>query len=109
MKENGINPLKREEIIEELSLEENDFYEVYNYLVDSGEIVKFNNDISLYIEVVDLSFEKLIKYIKENGSLSVAEFRDLLGSNRKTALALLEYADIKKVTIREGDKRRLYN
>ena len=109
MKENGINPLKREEIIEEISLEENDFYEVYNYLVDSGEIVKFNNDISLYIEVVDLSFEKLIKYIKENGSLSVAEFRDLLGSNRKTALALLEYADIKKVTIREGDKRRLYN
>lgn len=109
MKENGINPLKREEIIEEFGLEENDFYEVYNYLVDSGEIIKFNNDISLYIEDVDLSFEKLIKYIKENGSLSVAEFRDLLGSNRKTALALLEYADIKKVTIREGGKRRLYN
>lgn len=108
MKDNSYNPLKREEILEKLEVDKDDFYELFNYLINIEEIIKLSEEIFLYKEDVETAFQKLIKYIEENSSISIAEFRDLLASNRKTALSLLEYADEKKITVRKEDKRILY-
>ncbi len=109
MKDNSYNPLKREEILEKLEVDKDDFYELFNYLINIEEIIKLSEEIFLYKEDVETAFQKLIKYIEENSSISIAEFRDLLASNRKTALSLLEYADEKKITVRKEDKRRQKN
>ncbi|MCX6065300.1 MAG: SelB C-terminal domain-containing protein [Chloroflexi bacterium] len=45
--------------------------------------------------------------IAKNGQVSAAEVRDLFGTSRKYALALLEHLDAIGVTIRDGDFRRL--
>jgi selenocysteine-specific elongation factor len=45
--------------------------------------------------------------ILENGQVSAAEVRDMFGTSRKFALALLEHLDAIGVTIRDGDFRRL--
>jgi len=45
--------------------------------------------------------------ISKNGQVTAAEVRDLLGTSRKYALALLEHLDTIGVTIRDGDFRRL--
>ncbi|OLS03347.1 selenocysteine-specific translation elongation factor [Tissierella creatinophila] len=108
MKKNNYNPLKREEMIVELDIKKDDFYEVFNYLVNIEEIIKLNEDIYLYIEDLNLAIDKLIDFIKKNNSISIAEFRDVLNSNRKTSLLLLEYADQLKITLRNEDKRILY-
>lgn len=108
MKKNNYNPLKREEMIAELAIKKYDFDEVFNYLVSSGKIIKMNEDIYLEFEDLNRAIEKLIDFIKANDSISIAEYRDLLTSNRKTALILLEYADQKKITLRNEDKRVLY-
>ncbi|MDD4727088.1 MAG: SelB C-terminal domain-containing protein, partial [Tissierellia bacterium] len=55
------------------------------------------------------SKSELISFINKNGSITVAEFRDLLGTNRKIALALLESFDQKRITKREDNKRILTN
>ena len=39
--------------------------------------------------------------------MTVAEFRDLLGTSRKFALPYLEYLDSNHVTLRVGDVRKL--
>ena len=46
-------------------------------------------------------------YIKENGSIQLAETRDLLKTSRKYALPLLEYLD--QVNYRRKDLRVLFN
>lgn len=56
-----------------------------------------------YNEMVD----KVIAYAKERGKVTLAEVRDMLGTSRKYAQALLEYMDEKKLTRRVGDERVL--
>jgi selenocysteine-specific elongation factor len=45
--------------------------------------------------------------LREKGTLTVAEARDLFGTSRKYVLALLEHLDAQGVTQRVGDERRL--
>ncbi len=46
-------------------------------------------------------------HIRANGSLTVAQFRDLFSTSRKYALAFLEHTDAVGVTLRRGDERVL--
>jgi selenocysteine-specific elongation factor len=39
--------------------------------------------------------------------MTAAEARDLFNTSRKKAIILLEYFDMKKITKREGDSRKL--
>ena len=43
----------------------------------------------------------------EKGRITLAEVRDLFGTTRKYAQALLEHLDATGVTIRDGDFRKL--
>jgi selenocysteine-specific elongation factor len=47
-------------------------------------------------------------YLDEHGSITLATFRDLFGTSRKYAQAVLEYFDQQKLTRRTGDERRRY-
>ncbi|MFA9423839.1 MAG: SelB C-terminal domain-containing protein, partial [Sedimentibacter sp.] len=50
----------------------------------------------------------LINYIIQNNKIAAAEYRDLLNTNRKNAIGLLEYFDMIKVTKRVGNDRILF-
>ena len=108
MEKNSYNTQKREEMISELDIKKDEFDEVFNYLVNIEEIIRLSEDIHLFKEEVDSAMEKAKEFIIENDSISIADFRDVLGSNRKVSLLLLEYADQIKVTLRDEDKRVLY-
>ncbi len=41
----------------------------------------------------DESVEKVVQYIQENGTVTLAQVRDLLHTNRKSAQALMEHLD----------------
>lgn len=96
---------------EELALKEKDknkFKMIFEYLLDSGELIKSGEDSVFYKEHYE-NAKKLIKdYIKKSGSISAAETRDLLGTSRKHAVSLLEHFDAIKFTKRIEDKRILY-
>lgn len=100
-------PPRKEELLDELKVSKEDFEEIFNALVGSGEIIKLSEELFLpkskYIEALD----KLKNYILEKESISIGEYRDLLDTNRKVALGLLEYFDQLKITKRDGEKRKL--
>ena len=50
---------------------------------------------------------KVIEWFESHETLTLAEFRDLLGTSRKHALAILEYLDKNKMLKKEGDIRRM--
>ena len=50
---------------------------------------------------------KVQEMLLQKEKITLAEVRDLLGTSRKYAQALLEHLDAISVTVRDGDFRRL--
>jgi selenocysteine-specific elongation factor len=81
--------------------------DLLNLLLEQQQVVKVSDGVvfsaSAYNEMVD----KVIAHAKAKGKVTLAEVRDMLGTSRKYAQALLEYMDEKKLTRRVGDERVL--
>ncbi len=82
--------------------------DILSILTDNKKIIKINEDCITSYDKFDKAKNILIKYIKENGKITAAEYRDLLNTNRKNAIILLEYFDITRVTKRNGNDRVLF-
>lgn len=107
MNESLYLPPKREDLLERLKVKKEDLEEVFNALVVSKDIIKLNEEVFLSKNIYLEALEKLKNFILVNGSISIGEYRDLLNTNRKVALGLLEYFDQLKITKRDGEKRKL--
>jgi selenocysteine-specific elongation factor len=79
--------------------------ELFNYLHDKGLLVKVSEDLFFYRKAYDQALDLLRKHFEGNDKLTLAEFRDLTGSTRKYAQALLEHFDRVKLTRRVEDYR----
>jgi len=81
--------------------------DLLNLLVEQHQVVKVSDDVvfaaSTYNEIVN----KVTARIKEQGKVTLAEVRDLFGTSRKYAQAILEHLDEMKITRRIGDERVL--
>ena len=60
----------------------------------------------LHIKNVNMAKAKLTSYLKHHeDGISLAQYRDLLLTNRKMATLLLEYFDFKQITVRRDNVR----
>lgn len=76
-------------------------------LLEQRQVVKVAEGIIFSAKAYDEMVHKIVACIKEKGKITVAEARDMLGTSRKYALALLEHMDERKITRRVGDARVL--
>ncbi len=81
--------------------------EVLNLLDEQGKIVQVSPTVVYSAEAYRQMLDIISDYITENGEISVANVRDVLGTSRKYALALMDYMDHKRITRRVGDARVL--
>ena len=76
-------------------------------IAEEGSVVKVSESVvfsaSAYGDMVD----KIAAHINEKGQVTVADVRDLFGTSRKYALALMDYLDQQRITRRVGDVRVL--
>lgn len=105
---NKFMPPKKEELYQNISYNRDEVEQVLNALISNGDIIQLNPEIYLYKSSYEEARSILIDYLNKNQSIVVAEYRDILDTNRKVALALLEYFDQEKITKRDGDKRVLF-
>ena len=82
--------------------------ELYQYYLLQDNLVKVGEEFYFLKEAVDQAWRLVEEYLTRNGSITVAEARDLLGTSRRYCLPLLEYFDQSRKTRRIGDKRTLY-
>jgi len=76
-------------------------------LIATGTLVQVSPQV-VYSPQATMQMSAWVKaYISEQGSLTLAQFRDHFGTSRKYAAALLEYLDNNGVTLRKGDIRVL--
>lgn len=81
--------------------------EIYNYLIDTKELIYIGEGITLHKDNLEKVKNLVINYIKENGSINIGQLKELIDSSRKYLVPILEYLDREKVTKRVEDKRVL--
>lgn len=81
--------------------------EIAQALVEQGRLVKVAESLYFASSRYKELEERVVSILREKGSVTVAEVRDVFGTSRKYALALLEHLDELKVTRRVGDERVL--
>ena len=104
--ESGITSPKIKDIIDDKKLEK-EYLKIYNLLVEEGALVKLPEDVVMHKEVIDSVKDKIIEWLKKNGSITLGEAKELLGVSRKYLVAILEYLDQAEITKRLEDKRVL--
>ena len=70
-----------------------------------GTIVLLNEGLLIHTTALNEARSKLCEHLAVAKEVSVASFRDLLGSNRRCTLALLMQFDEEGITERCGDVR----
>jgi selenocysteine-specific elongation factor len=81
--------------------------DLLNLLLEQQQVIKVSDGVVFSASAYDEMVAKVKTYAKEKGKVTLAEVRDMLGTSRKYAQALLEYMDEKKLTRRVGDERVL--
>jgi selenocysteine-specific elongation factor len=81
--------------------------EVFNALTELGELVVVSSEVVFRKTDYDTMVKQVRSAIEKNGQATLAEARDMFGTTRKYAQALLEHLDAIGVTVREGDARTL--
>jgi len=81
--------------------------EVLNALVQQGKLVQVSEDVLFLRETYEEMVKRVSGHLKEKGTITVAQVRDMFAASRKYALALMEHLDERRVTKRVGDERVL--
>jgi selenocysteine-specific elongation factor len=99
--QNPMNPPSLKECQAEVGVE------VMNALIEMGEFIPVSGDVLFRKQDYGEAVAGIHDMLLQNEKITLAEVRDLLGTSRKYAQALLEHLDAIGVTIRDGDFRRL--
>jgi selenocysteine-specific elongation factor len=81
---------------------------VLDALVEEGRVVRLTPDVAFLPEIYEEMIETVLNRIDEDGSITVAQVRDLFQTSRKFSLALLEHMDQRKLTRRIENERIRY-
>jgi len=103
LKDNPTNPPNKKTLISQIAGGK----EIIDFLIQEGEIVKLSDGILLESNNYDIMKNKLIDFLKINGSISIAQVRELLGISRKYIIPLLNKMDEEKITQRKENIRIL--
>lgn len=78
----------------------------FDALLARGSLIKVGDALYRGTQIAAIH-EKIEGFIDRNGRMTMAEFRDQLGTSRKYAVPLLEWFDSRGITVRSGDVRML--
>jgi len=76
-------------------------------LLEQGQMVKVSDDVLFLNETYQEMVQRVTEHMRCQGSITIAQVRDMFGASRKYALALMEHLDERRITRRVGDARVL--
>ena len=104
-REEGPLAKNKREMLERLNLSPEKAEPLLAFLFAQGRLVKLNEESFLHAETYERALDLLREHFAAAETLTLAEFRDKMGSARKQVQALLEHFDTLKYTLRKGDLR----
>ncbi|HEY7266695.1 MAG TPA: selenocysteine-specific translation elongation factor [Solirubrobacterales bacterium] len=108
IREDGVSPRAPAALAEELGLERAEAEVALAELAASGRAVRVKPDVYYDAELLAELRDRLLALAAErDGTITLAEARDELGTSRKYAQALLEHLDASHLTVRREDRHVL--
>lgn len=104
--ESGFQPPSKEELSEILQLRPKEVSDILRLMQKEGRLTRINDSLYLTRQHYDSMLSLLKDFFSKKPQMTVAEFRDLLGTTRKYAIPFLEYLDSNKITLRVGEVRK---
>ena len=74
-------------------------------LVNEGMLTRLSGQTYMHSEFYDTALQRIKEKLEAQGTVTLAEVRDLMNTSRKFALLLLDHTDEKQITVKEGDVR----
>ncbi len=78
-----------------------------HHLCAEGSLVRLAKNVVLSYNAYRRAQDIVVRTIQEKGALDSADFKYAIGSTRKYALAILDFLDSRRVTVRSGNVRKL--
>jgi selenocysteine-specific elongation factor len=91
----------------EEGLSEGEALRLAQALERQGRMTKVGEDLYYATSTLEDVMGRIVAEMEERGQITLAEVRDLFGTSRRYAQALLEHMDSEGMTLRVGDARRL--
>ena len=91
--------------VKELQMDVNE--EIFNALIQMDQLIAVSPEVVFRQQDYEFMVETVRSEIQQKGRITLSEVRDLFGTSRKYAQALLEHLDSIGVTVRDGDFRKL--
>lgn len=102
----AFQPPMKSELARNLSINEKEINDLLKLLAKEGAVVRINDSMYITKEQYNKMIDLLKDFYSKKKEMTVAEFRDILGTSRKYALPFLEYLDSNRITLRVGDIRK---
>lgn len=104
----GNTPPNLKDVLDSLKTDAKAASAVLGLLVNEGSLVRVRDGLYYHAPRIAALEERMRLWFRDHDDLDPAGFRDLSGGlSRKYVIALLEYFDRERITIRVGDKRQL--
>ncbi len=81
--------------------------ELLSYLEEQGRIVRVDERTAFTRDTYEEMTARIVEHLRGEGSITLAQVRDMFGTSRRYAQALLEHMDQQRITRRVGDERVL--
>jgi selenocysteine-specific elongation factor len=106
-REAGAAPPNMPEILNGLKISEKEAAPVLKLLCEDKSLVKIKEGLYYEAAAFEAVLEKVRLWFRDHENLDLANLKEILGLSRKYLIALLEYMDKERITVRIGDARRL--
>ncbi|MBW2167951.1 MAG: SelB C-terminal domain-containing protein, partial [Deltaproteobacteria bacterium] len=81
--------------------------EVLEVMLKEGVLLKIKEDLFFHRNAIEELKGRLVKFLKDHGTITTPQFKEMTGTSRKYTIPLIEYFDQSQLTVRVGDSRVL--
>ncbi len=103
----GLAPPNMKDVLEQLKVSQKSVLPLLKILQDSGELLRVADGLYYHGPALREIMERVTRWFDSHDDLDPAGLKEITGLSRKYLIALLEYFDQERLTIRVGDKRLL--
>jgi len=104
----GVQAKGRRDMLDPLAIADDLLEDCLGFLFFNGVLIKLNDETFFHRDSYRTALRQLVEHFSNEQTLTLAQYRDLIGSARKPVQALLEYFDQLKYTMRQGDARQAW-
>lgn len=101
----GLTPPNARDLLEKLGCTAKEAVPVLRVLCEEGALVKVKDGLYYDAAALGTILEQVRQWFGSHENLDVGDLREILGLSRKYLIALLEYMDNERITVRVGDQR----